>query len=207
MLSINDFDVDENMDNDDGIIKPIIKPAKLYNTVRIGGPITYNINLKQFSIVHDIKINPFIGHFLQYTSNIVDVLYRDFLLKDMLKVPNDVKPQYIQSYIFSYFKQVRQSIIDNMPRIKKLKRLNLKMLTRTHTQIIYNNIDNIAHMRTVLYGYEAGQMFKARLVTTPFYILDNDGQVKLYNIQTNELTIPTGEEEGNFLAYFSYYFS
>jgi len=46
-------------------------------------------------------------------------------------------------------------------------------------------------------------ILKAQIVTSPFYINDN-GIIKIFNMQTNELTMPELESEAFFLAHFLY---
>lgn len=41
-----------------------------------------------------------------------------------------------------------------MPRIKKLKRLNLKMVSKTYALFIYKNLDKLIRQYEVMYGYE-----------------------------------------------------
>ena len=90
----------------------------------------------------------------------------------------------------------------NMPRIKKLKRINLKMLSKDQACLLYNNFDKIISGYIDLFGYEYGEMLKAQIVTTPFYINDN-GIIKIYHFESNELTIP--EFEGaNYFCYFTF---
>ena len=90
-----------------------------------------------------------------------------------------------------------------MPRIKKLKRLNLKMVSKTYALFIYKNLDKLIRQYEVMYGYENAQLLKAQIVTSPFYINDN-GIIKIYDMQTNELTTPELESEAYFLAYFTF---
>ena len=169
-------------------------------------PIIYNTDLKQFIICNKINKNTaFIGWVLDYDKDteFINVLYRGFLNKEPLKFPMTLKPMFIQSFIFSEFERMKFTIKENMPRIKKLKRLNLKMLTREYAVHIYTYLNDYINTYEILYGYVEAQKLKAQIATTPFYINDN-GIIKLYNIWSNELTIPDLESEGFFLAYFSF---
>ena len=90
-----------------------------------------------------------------------------------------------------------------MPRVKRLKRINLKMLTKSHALFIYRNLDKLIKEYERVYGYEKAMYMKAQITTTPFYINDN-GTIKIYDMQTNELTMPDLETTAHFLAYFTF---
>jgi len=60
----------------------------------------------------------------------------------------------VQCYVWDQFKLAANSIIENMPRIKKLKRLNLKMVSKTYALFIYKNLDKLIRQYEVMYGYE-----------------------------------------------------
>lgn len=169
-------------------------------------PIVYNTDLKQFIICNKInENNAFIGWVLDYNQDtkFINVLYRGFLNKEPLKFSMTLKPMFIQSYISSEFEKMKFTIKENMPRIKKLKRINLKMLTKEYAIHLYTYLNDYINIYEILYGYIEAQKLKAQIATTPFYINDN-GIIKLYNIWSNELTIPDLESEGFFLAYFTF---
>ena len=90
-----------------------------------------------------------------------------------------------------------------MPRIKRLKRINLKMITKEHALMLYYHLEDFIARYQSIYDYTEAQKLKAQITTSPFYVNDN-GIIKLYNFQTNELTIPDLESEGFFLAYFTF---
>jgi len=48
-----------------------------------------------------------------------------------------------------------------MPRIKRLKRLNLKMLNKNHVNILYQKFDTIIKGYEKAFGYEYAQTIKA----------------------------------------------
>ena len=203
-MSIDDIELEEGFVPT--IKKPIFRDRGPFNNVGITHSIVYNIVSKRFVPGYTINdINAFMGWLIDYDENtdLVDVLYRGFLMKDPLRFSLGLKPYYIQTNIEESFKHAAESIIEKMPRIKKLKRLNLKMITREHALFIYHNLEDIINYYQNLYGYEKAQIFKAQLTTSPFYINDN-GIIKLYDIQTNELKIPDLESEGFFLAYFTF---
>ena len=77
------------------------------------------------------------------------------------------------------------------------------MISKTHALFIYKNLDNLIKQYEIMYGYENAQMMKAQIATSPFYINDN-GIIKIYDMQTNELTLPELETEAFFIAYFTF---
>lgn len=172
-----------------------------------GFPIRYSSKLKKFVTFKPTDSpSAFLGLFLQYDENTdtADVLYKNFLLHDPMKISSDVRPQYVQIYIKKMFDQIKTSIISQMPRIKKLKRLNLKMMNRSHTQILQYHFNTFVSNYEKIFGYEQAQLFRASIATTPFYIIDG-GMIKLYDFSTNELSIPDQESVGNFLCYFTFH--
>ena len=48
-----------------------------------------------------------------------------------------------------------------MPRVKRLKRINLKMLTKSHALFIYRNLDKLIKEYERVYGYEKAMYMKA----------------------------------------------
>ena len=187
--------------------KDVMTDRGIFTGISLGYPITYNAMIKKFIPGNNLqnKNNAFLGWILDYSdsTNTIDVLYRGFLMHDPLSIPITLQTQHLQSYIYDKFKQACNAIIENMPRIKKLKRINLKMINREHALFIYRNIDNLIKQYETMYDYEKAQYLKAQITTQPFYINDN-GIIKIYNIQTSELTEPELETEAYFLAYFTF---
>ena len=70
-------------------------------------------------------------------------------------------------------------------------------------RITVAELDDFIARYQSMYDYVEAQKLKAQITTSPFYVNDN-GIIKLYNFQTNELTIPDLESEGFFLAYFTF---
>ena len=93
-----------------------------------------------------------------------------------------------------------------MPRCKKLKRLNLKLLNKDLTQKLYNNLDEIIDNYRIATSNEKAALFKAALITTPFYIFD-DNVYKVYSLETNEYKKPEIDTAANFLCYFTFNYS
>lgn len=169
--------------------------------------IVYNTVLKKImpsNIVNEI--NWFIGWLLNYNNqtDLIDVLYKGYLMKDPVQFPSDLKPRYVQNFISSQFKIAQETIKNNMPRAKKLKRLNLKMLNRKYARELYEYFDSFIENYSELYGRQQADILKANIATRPFYIIDDDGFIKLYDLSTNQLTLPDIESTGYFLAYFSF---
>lgn len=214
MLSLDDErfngSLSENKNNiyDNSIYKDLYIDKGLFNHSGSTYPIIYNANIKRYMPVHNVSKagNAFLGWLIKYNdmTHFVDVLYRGFLYNTPLKIPNILQEQYIQCYIYDSFQTACKEIIKNMPNIKKLKRINLKMITKQHALFIRENLDKLIQHYEIVYNYEKSQILKAQITTTPFYINDN-GIIKLYNFQTNELTMPDLETEGYFLAYFTFF--
>ena len=187
--------------------KDIMADRGIFTGISMGYPITYNALIKKFIPGNNLqnKNSAFLGWILNYSdmAQTVDVLYRGFLLHDPLKIPMTLQTQHLQSYIYDKFKQACEAIIENMPRIRKLKRINLKMINREHALFIYRNIDSLIKQYEIMYDYEKAMYLKSQITTSPFYINDN-GIIKVYNIQTNELIQPELETESYFLAYFTF---
>ena len=192
---------------DDDLGKEIWVDRGMFNNIGLSYPVIYNAGIKKFIPGNNLtnKNNAFLGWFLGYDekTHMVDVLYRGFLFNEPIKIPVTLQQQYMQSYISGQFKIACDTIIENMPRIKKLKRLNLKMITKTHALFIYRNLDRIIKQYEIVYGYEKAMLLKAQITTSPFYVNDN-GTIKIYDIQTNELTMPDLEVTAYFLAYFTF---
>lgn len=201
-----DDDIEEYVD-EPVLEKKNFSRKKDFDGIDLGYPILYDIEQKRFLPFPKLQKNEtaFLGWMLNYDdlTNIIDVLYRGFLMNDYVKFPMTLKPIYIQSYIMGEFQKATNAIIEQMPRIKKLKRLNLKMPTREHAIFIYNNLNTLIKNYEFIYGYEKAGYFKAQLTTSPFYINDN-GIIKIFNMQTNELKVPDLFDEAYFLAYFSF---
>lgn len=213
MLTIDDELIDE-YDSQEQNTQPskigyndILTDRGTFTGITSAFPITYNAILKKFIPGNNLenKNNAFLGWFIEYNDmeNTIDVLYRGFLMNEITTLPITLQSRYIQSYISDKFKEACKTIIANMPRIKKLKRLNLKMITYEHAKFIYRYIDKMISYYEDMYGYEKAMMIKAQITTSPFYVNDN-GIIKIFNIQTNELTIPELESQAYFLAYFTF---
>ena len=200
-MNFNDFD---NFDDKLPTLKKDIKSKhSIYDDIQYGENIRYDFKSKEFALYYSKPLGVHVGQFLCKTLNFCDVLYKGFLLKDPIEISSNINDYYMPIYIKKEFEKSRNSIISLMPRIKRLKRLNLKMITRQHALIIYNNLDNFIDSYAYVFGDNDAQIFKASLVTTPFYINDN-GIIKLYSIETNELKDLDIETSGNFLAYFTF---
>lgn len=203
-ININDFQDTETYANDQ---EKTLQKRNAISDYPQGFPIMYSVKLKKFVTFRPSdSSSAFLGLFLQYDENTdtADVLYKNFLLHDPIKISSDVRPQYVQIYIKKIFEQTKNSIIAQMPRIKKLKRLNLKMMNRSHTQILQYHFNKFVSNYEKIFGYEQAQLFRASIATTPFYIID-EGMIKLYDFSTNELSIPDQESVGNFLCYFTFH--
>lgn len=188
--------------------KEIELPSKgIFECISIGYPILYSSEFKQFTPGNKKILNnngAFLGWYIKYhDNNLVDVLYRGFLLQDPLKFSLNLQERYLQSYIQNQFEIACNSIIENMPRVKRLKRINLKMITKEYTLYLYRNLDKLIDNYESLYGYEKAMYLKAQITTSPFYINDN-GIIKVFDIQTGEFTEATLDSEAYFLAYFTF---
>lgn len=201
--------LDDELYEDSEPIKPvkIFSKRGMFQGVSLGSPIIYNKAIKDFIPGSDVsnKDNAFLGWYLGFddTSKIIDVLYRGILLKDALHIPLTMQSRNLQTYISEQFKVASKSISGKMPRIKKLKRLNLKMITYEQMLFLYRNIDGLIKWYEGLYGFEAAGYLKAQITTSPIYVNDN-GLIKVFDFQTGEFTIPELETEAYFLAYFSF---
>ncbi|WQJ53491.1 MAG: hypothetical protein [Wendovervirus sonii] len=185
--------------------KPICNTVTIYDCMQVGDPIYYDNTEKIFTPVYKGTNQAFIGYFIYYNkvSNIITVMYRDFLINNILQIPGTIKEFYIQNYLKKTFEIYKNSIIKNMPRIKRLKRIKLQMFNKTAALLMHDNIDNIIKTYEEAFGKEKANEFKARIVTTPIYISDNN-IIKTYDFAMNELKIPDIEAEGNFLCFFLY---
>lgn len=131
-----------------------------------------------------------------------DVLYKGFLLKDILNIPDSLKEMYIQIFIKKNFDNIKEIIKQKMPRCKRLKRLNLKLLNKELVSILYSHFDEIIAGYQELFGSDYANRLKAQIVTTPFYIYD-DNKFYIYKFDENKFINP--EYEGaNFLCYFTF---
>lgn len=175
----------------------------IYDCIPIGNCILYDYNIKRFFPKIYSHEGVFVGQFLNIESDICNVLYKGFFLKDLLTIKPNINDQYVQIYLKKEFESYRNGIINRMPCVKRLKRMNLKMITRELTYILYDHLNNIGKEYEKIYGYDAAQIYKANLVTTPFFVNDH-GIIKLYSMETNELKDADIESSGNFLSYFSY---
>lgn len=199
-----DLDIDDINDEEPLFLKNIkTEVSTIFDDIQCGENIRYDFNSKKFAPFYSKSLGVHVGQFLNRTQNCCDILYKGFLLKDPIEISSNINDYYMPIYIRKEFEKVRDSIISLMPRVKRLKRLNLKMITRQHALIIYNNLNEFTDKYAYVFGDSPAQIFKANLVTTPFYINDN-GMIKLYSIETNELKELDIETAGNFLAYFTF---
>lgn len=194
---------DQDTDDIPHFERPQIKSKTFFDSINTGFCIMYDYKMKNFLPEIHRDLGVFVGQLLNKENNLFNVLYKGFLLKDPVTIAPNIKDQYASIFIKKEFEHTRDSIIALMPRVKRLKRINLKMITKDLALILYDNLDRIEKEYSKIFGYEESQIFKARLVTTPFFINDN-GIIKLYSIERNELKDIDIEAEGNFLAYFSY---
>lgn len=201
---------DDIFSEDDGTVvnikSNISKNQGLFTGAGISTPVVYNTIMKTFIPSGTVnEYSAFLGWIINKdnSKDLIDVLYRGFLFKEPLQFPATLKPLFIQSYIAGEFEKIKQAIKENMPRIKRLKRINLKMITKEHALMLYYYLDDFIARYQSMYDYVEAQKLKAQITTSPFYVNDN-GIIKLYNFQTNELTIPDLESEGFFLAYFTF---
>ena len=206
-ITLDDFIDEGPVTNNEYAYKPVFDSKGMLNDINLCQPIIYNVSLKRFIPGRNLtnKLNAFLGWVIKYdkTSNLVDVLYRGFLFKDPVKISTQLQQKYIQEYVYGQFEQARDSIIENMPRIKKLKRINLKMITKQQALFIYRNFDSLIDYYEMMYGHEKSMFLKSQIATSPFYVNDN-GTIKIYDMQTNELKTPDLETEAYFLAYFTF---
>ena len=196
----------------DSDIQPV-SPSKVFNKrgifqgLSLGSPIVYNTSIKKFIPGFDVsnKNNAFLGWYLNFDdeTKIVDVLYRGFLLKEPLHIPFTLQSRNLQTYINEQFKIAAKSISENMPRVKKLKRLNLKMMTYEQAIFLYRNIDAMIRKYEDIYDFQKAGYLKAQITTSSIYVNDN-GIIKVFDMQSSEFTLPELETEAYFLAYFSF---
>lgn len=168
-------------------------------------PVAYSVHNKKFTVIYGKDPDfPFIGIILNHNTikREVHVLYKDFLLKDPIKISATIKDRYMQNYIHKKYANIIKYIISKMPRVKKLKRLNLKMIDREMTMYLNTYLNDIVDSYQYIFGYEESQIFKAKLVTTPFYVNDN-GVIKIYHMDKNVLE-PLEYDGANFLSYFTF---
>ena len=178
--------------------KQINSKISINDVIKTGDTV---ILFKNKLIVSNAPDNLGIGVVFNKNGNICDCLYKGFLLQDCLTISTTVKENYIETYVYKEFLKYKEYIKQLMPRVKKLKRLNLKLLNKEQVNYIYQNFDNIFKGYQRVLGYEKAMMLKASFVTTPFYILDN-GHIKIYNFENNEIT-NASYEGANFFCYFT----
>lgn len=179
-------------------VKQVNSKISLNDVIKLGDSVVlFNSKL----IVSNAQGNLGVGVVFNKNGNMCDCLYKGFLLQDCLNISSTVKENYIETYVYKEFLKYKEYIKQLMPRVKKLKRLNLKLLNKEQVNYIYQNFDNIFKGYQRVLGYEKAMMFKASFVTTPFYILDN-GHIKIYNFENNEIT-EASYEGANFFCYFT----
>jgi len=81
-------------------------------------------------IVSNAQGNLGVGVVFNKNGNMCDCLYKGFLLQDCLNISSTVKENYIETYVYKEFLKYKEYIKQLMPRVKKLKRLNLKLLNK-----------------------------------------------------------------------------
>lgn len=178
--------------------KQVNSKISLNDVIKLGDSVVlFNNKL----IVSNASGNLGVGVVFNKNGNMCDCLYKGFLLQDCLTISTTVKENYIETYVYKEFLKYKEYIKQLMPRVKKLKRLNLKLLNKEQVNHIYQNFDDIFKGYQRVLGYEKAMMFKASFVTTPFYILDN-GHIKIYNFENNEIT-EASYEGANFFCYFT----
>ena len=178
--------------------KQVNSKISLNDVIKLGDSVVlFNNKL----IVSNASSNLGVGVVFNKNGNMCDCLYKGFLLQDCLNISTTVKENYIETYVYKEFLKYKEYIKQLMPRVKKLKRLNLKLLNKEQVNYIYQNFDDIFKGYQRVLGYEKAMMFKASFVTTPFYILDN-GHLKIYNFENNEIT-EASYEGANFFCYFT----
>jgi len=124
--------------------------------MRIGDPIYYDNNEKIFTPANNGTNQALVGYFLHYNkaTHIVCVMYRDFLIDNVLNLSCTLKQNYIQPYLKKTFESYKNMIIRNMPRIKRLKRIKLQMFNRTAAILMHDNLDNIIGTYAETFGNE-----------------------------------------------------
>lgn len=178
--------------------KQVNSKISLNDVIKLGDSVVlFNNKL----IVSNSQGNLGVGVVFNKNGNMCDCLYKGFLLQDCLTISTTVKENYIETYVYKEFLKYKEYIKQLMPRVKKLKRLNLKLLNKEQVNYLYQNFDDIFKGYQRVLGYEKTMMFKASFVTTPFYILDN-GHIKIYNFENNEIT-EASYEGANFFCYFT----
>lgn len=192
-------DIDDDITSQIDInVKQVNSKISVNDVIKLGDSVVlFNNKL----IVSNAQGNLGVGVVFNKDGNMCDCLYKGFLLQDCLNISSTVKENYIETYVYKEFLKYKEYIKQLMPRVKKLKRLNLKLLNKEQVNYIYQNFDNIFKGYQRVLGYEKAMMFKASFVTTPFYILDN-GHIKIYNFENNEIT-DASYEGANFFCYFT----
>ena len=200
-----DIDSESNEKDDDIRIR---KTQIDYDSLqyKTGLPVVYLSDIRKYTISTGIDSNLLhIGVILNTDPNkrLVNVLYKNFLLNDPIKISPNVRPYNVQSYINGKFELAKKQIIQLMPRMRKLKRINLKMLNPSQINILYVDLDTIMEGYETSFGLQYAEELKARIITTEFFI-DHNGRILVYNFNDNSITAPTIETEANFLCYFSF---
>ena len=134
----------------------ISKNQGLFTGAGISTPVVYNTIMKTFIPSGTVnEYSAFLGWILNTdnSQDLIDVLYRGFLFKEPLQFPATLKPLFIQSYIAGEFEKIKQAIKENMPRIKRLKRINLKMITKEHALMLYYHLDDFIARYQSIYDY------------------------------------------------------
>lgn len=164
-LTLDNFDNDFSELPNDLYDSVLDDNRGIFSGIRLTYPIIYNISLNRFIPGNNLanKKSAFMGWMINYneTNSLVDVLYRGFLFNEPLKISINLQEKYIQGYIYEQFMLAKNTIIENMPKIKKLKRINLKMITKQHALFIYKNLDNLIKQYEIVYGYEKSMILKA----------------------------------------------
>lgn len=153
-----------------------------------GMPICYDKDCKKITNLlggeHIIPLGITLNSIKIDNNYYVNVLYKGFLLKDILSFSQNVKTYNIQNYIIGQFKYYKNALFLKMPKIKRLKRLNLKLLTLKQAHILYDNFEKIIEGYTKIFGEDYANNLKAQIVTTPIYIQEGKN-ILLYYFDNN----------------------
>lgn len=199
-FDLDDIDIESTSVEDITLKKD--KSFDMYYGIGLGTPVSYSSNIDKFIPAINSEFYH-MGVVLSNEGHQFDVLYKGFLLKDCLKISATIKENYLRIYVKKNFEALKDYIKTQMPRHRKLKRLNLKLITKQQTQLLYRNLDKIIDGYEQLFGYEYANKLKAQIVTTPIYIQDNN-RILIYKFETNEFYDPDQETSANFLCYFTF---
>lgn len=169
-----------------------------------GMPVSYYVEDKNIGVRQAALESYKLGIVLDAKKDTVTVLYKGFLQREPFIAGLSGSSRFIQYDIKAEYKSVQANIIKHMPSIKKLKRLNIRLLDRNTIDLFKLNFDKVMSGYANFFGDDACFAFKETLLTSEIYVYDNE-HFLLYSFHDDKFYIPTLEHNiGRFLCYFTF---